>query len=363
MAHQLLIRQLRKFCKDGVVTDLAGFVEAIDAAYCGFDNDRYLIERTLETMSHELGHRNRQLGAQLAEKQRVMDELTRTNSELVQLNQKLETAQNQLFQTEKMASVGQLAAGVAHEINNPVAFVHSNFSALEHYLQQLFRLIDRYREYEKDLPARLAERMASLRDELEYDFIVEDLSALMGESKDGLSRVTKIVQNLKDFSRVDTSGWEMVDVTRGLNSTISLVRNQVQSKAEIVCEFADGIPQIECLLSQLNQVFMNLLINAVHAIDTRGVITVRTGVEHDMVCIRVSDTGKGIAPEILPRIFDAFFTTKPVGQGTGLGLSLSYSIIKKHNGHIEVDSKVGAGTTFSIFLPIRQPKDTAPSST
>lgn len=357
--HPLLVRQLKKFCRDGVVTDLPGLTAAIDAAYSSFESDRSLIDHTLETMSRELGQRNRQLAEQLAEKQRVMDELTRINSELFALNHKLETAQNQLLQAEKMASIGQLAAGVAHEINNPIAFVYSNIGALECYLEQIFQLNNAYFKNEEKLPSDVSGKLAALRTQLEYDYIVTDVSELMAESKDGLIRVKKIVQELKDFSHVDTAEWGLFDVTQGIKSTLNLVRHEIQNKAEVICEFVE-LPAVECVLSQLNQVFMNILLNASHAIKERGQITIRTGIDEDeTVWVSISDTGKGIPPENMSRIFDAFFTTKPVGQGTGLGLSLSYGIMKRHHGRIEVTSSVGVGTTFKIVLPVRQPQQVA----
>jgi two-component system NtrC family sensor kinase len=196
--------------------------------------------------------------------------------------------------------------------------------------------------------------LARLRTELAYDEIVADVGDLMRESKDGLARVKKIVQDLKDFSRVDNSGWEQVDLNQGLSSTLSLVRHQIPSQVEIVCELG-ALPEVDCVLSQLNQVFMNILVNAAQAIGACGTLTIRSGVDGETVWISIGDSGCGIAPHNLPRIFDAFFTTKPVGVGTGLGLSLSYSIVKRHGGRIDVSSELGVGTTFTIVLPIHRP--------
>jgi len=352
--HPLLVRHLRKFCRDGAVLDLPAWTAAIDDAFASFESDRSQIEHTLEVMSRELGARNRQLAAQLDDKQRMMDELTATNRALLELNQRLAAAQNQLLQAEKMASIGQLAAGVAHEINNPIAYVHSNMGALEGYLAQIFRLNTAYAEAAGALPPALLGQLARLRTELAYDEIVADVGDLMRESKDGLARVKKIVQDLKDFSRVDNSGWEQVDLNQGLSSTLSLVRHQIPSQVEIVCELG-ALPEVDCVLSQLNQVFMNILVNAAQAIGACGTLTIRSGVDGETVWISIGDSGCGIAPHNLPRIFDAFFTTKPVGVGTGLGLSLSYSIVKRHGGRIDVSSELGVGTTFTIVLPIHRP--------
>jgi signal transduction histidine kinase len=352
--HPLLARQLRKHCPPGGAVNMQALTAAVDDAYTSFENDRALIERTLEVMSQELGQRNRQLAEQLTEKQRMMDVLRQANLELLDLNRKFKAAQEQLLQSEKMASIGQLAAGVAHEINNPIAYVHSNVGMLEEYLQQLRQMHQAWIEQEPHLPPDAQARLQRVRQEIDYDYILSDLDGLMAESKDGLERVKKIVQNLKDFSRVDSGEWETVDVTRGLQSTLSLVRHEMRDRIDVVCELAE-LPEVECMLSQLNQVFMNLLVNAAHAISGKGTITIRTGVQDQEVWLQFSDTGQGIAPEVLPRIFDAFFTTKPVGVGTGLGLSLAYSTVHRHHGRIAVQSTIGQGTTFTIHLPLRQP--------
>ena len=275
--------------------------------------------------------------------------------ELRQMNQKLEEAHNQLLQSEKMASIGQLAAGVAHEINNPIGYVYSNLGTLEKYVQDTFSMIDLYEQAEGAISDdTVRARLKAAREKLDIGFLKEDLGALMSESKDGITRVKKIVQNLKDFSHVDSSDeWHFADLYKGLDSTLNIVHNEIKYKANVVREYGD-LPEVECLPSQLNQVFMNLLVNAAHAIEERGTITVRTGRQGDEVWVEVADTGKGIAPEHLKKIFDPFFTTKPVGKGTGLGLSLSYGIVQKHHGRIEVQSEVGKGTTFRVWLPHRQ---------
>ena len=272
------------------------------------------------------------------------------------LIEKLHNAQNQLLQSDKMASIGQLAAGVAHEINNPIGYVNSNLGTLEKYLQDIFAMLEAYEQAEPLLAAdpTTAARVKVLRDKLDIEFLKNDVGALMKESEEGISRVTKIVHDLKDFSHVDESEWQMVDLHKGLESTLNLVRNEIKYKAEVVKEYGN-LQEIECLPSQINQVFMNMLVNAAHAIESLGTITIRTGMQGDEAWVEFADSGKGIPPENLKRIFEPFFTTKPVGKGTGLGLSLSYSIVQKHHGRIEVASEMGKGTTFRITLPVKQP--------
>ena len=287
------------------------------------------------------------------------ENMIKGRAELEDAYRKLQDVQGQLLQSEKMASIGQLAAGVAHEINNPIGYVHSNIGSLQKYLDDLFAVVTAYEQAESLLgqhPEVLA-GIRSVKQKVDLEFLKEDVAALMNESREGITRVKKIVQDLKDFSHVDSDEeWQEADLHHGIDSTLSIVWNEIKYKAEVIKEYG-AIPDIECLPAQLNQVFMNLLVNAAHAIEDRGVITVRSGVQGDGVWVEIADTGKGIAPEHLNRIFEPFFTTKPVGKGTGLGLSVSYSIIQKHHGSISVDSELGKGTTFRIELPVRRPEE------
>jgi signal transduction histidine kinase len=285
-----------------------------------------------------------------------VEALLRANEELTDLNRKLSDAQDKLVQSEKLASIGQLAAGVAHEINNPIGFIFSNFGTLEKYLGQLFGMLAAYEEAEPALAGTpAAARLLRLREEIELDYLKDDIPALMAESKDGIQRVRKIVQDLKDFSRVDArQEWEWVSLHTGIDSTLNIVNNEIKYKADVVKQYGE-LPDVECLPSELNQVFMNLLVNAAHAISAeRGTITIKTGTQHDEAWVEISDNGCGIPAENLKRIFDPFFTTKPVGKGTGLGLSLSYGIVKKHGGRIEVTSEPGRGTAFRVSVPVKR---------
>ena len=270
------------------------------------------------------------------------------------LNKRLEEAHNQLLQSEKMASIGQLAAGVAHELNNPIGFVHSNLGTLDNYLAELMGILDAFENAARagETPTQILETVARLKQACDFDFIREDMGPLMHESRDGLMRVRKIVQDLKSFSHVSEQEWGWADLHAGLDTTLNIVRNELKYKCNIVKTYGD-IPEVHCIISQLNQVFMNLLVNAGQAIESQGTVTIRTArCGDDEVMVEISDTGKGIAPEHLTRIFDPFFTTKPVGSGTGLGLSLSYGIVQRHHGRIEVESAPGHGACFRVILPI-----------
>ncbi|MBI2308606.1 MAG: PAS domain S-box protein [Rhodocyclales bacterium] len=316
------------------------------------------LERVIATRTAELAEANRRMAEDLAMREQAEAELLRRYAEVTRLNVELSQAKEQLTQSEKMASIGQLAAGVAHEINNPIGYVYSNIGSLESFLSDLFRILGAYEVLAGELPDSEAARAArALRSELDLDFLKEDIPALLKESKEGITRVKKIVQDLKDFSHVDSSQeWQWTNLHRGLDSTLNIVNNEIKYKADVVKEYG-ALPDIECLPSQLNQVFMNLLVNAAHAMGAeRGTITVRTGVAGDKVWVEIVDTGSGIPPEVRQRIFDPFFTTKPIGKGTGLGLSLSYGIVQKHHGTIEVVSEPGRGSTFRITLPVEQPK-------
>jgi len=284
-------------------------------------------------------------------------ELSTLNATMQRVNAMLEEAQNQVIQSEKLASIGQLSAGVAHEINNPLAFVLSNVESLEAYVGELFQLIGAYVEADHalaaaSLPALMHARTA--RKNIDFEFLRGDIAALLAESRDGLLRVKRIVQDLRDFSRGGAEEiWQAVDLHVALNSTLNIVHSELKHKATIVKAYGT-LPEVECMPSRLNQVFLNLLVNAGHAIDGTGTITISTGADAAEAWVSIGDTGCGIAPEHLGRIFDPFFTTKPVGQGTGLGLSVSQSIVHKHGGRIEVESRIGQGTRFTVRLPLRQ---------
>ncbi|MDZ4202284.1 MAG: bacteriohemerythrin [Gallionella sp.] len=311
--------------------------------------------QALERERAALRELNDQLEQRVAQRTASLElantQLVESNQALQQLNQKLAAAQSQLLQSEKMASIGQLAAGVAHEINNPVGFVNSNLGTLEKYVADLKRVLAAYAQAEAGLGLNIAE-VDALKRAVDLPYLLDDLPNLFKESQDGLARVKRIIQDLREFSHVDESTWQMANLENCVDSTLNVAWNEIKYKAEIKKEYA-GLPEVECMPSQLNQVFLNLLVNAAQAIDTKGIITIRTGQEAEQVWVEIADTGKGIAPEHMSRLFDPFFTTKPVGVGTGLGLSVSYGIVQKHGGHIEVSSELGKGTTMLICLPVK----------
>jgi two-component system NtrC family sensor kinase len=266
----------------------------------------------------------------------------------------LKDTQAQVVQQEKMASIGQLAAGVAHEINNPMGFISSNLSTLGKYVERYNDFIKAQSELiesqvDKDAAAKIREK----RQALKLDYSLDDGSDLIKESQEGAERVRTIVKNLKSFSRVDEAACKDADINECITSTINIVWNELKYKVKLVKELGE-IPLTKCYPQQLNQVFMNLLVNASQAIAKRGEIIVKTWHESGIIYASVSDNGCGMTQEVVNHIFEPFFTTKDIGKGTGLGLSITYDIIKKHNGEITVESEPGMGTTFTVRLPITE---------
>ncbi len=283
-------------------------------------------------------------------------ELQQRHDELQAAHRRLAGAQEQLLQSEKMASIGLLAAGVAHEINNPIGYVHSNLGTLHEYIGALFALIEcQDAVLQSADPVAGREDVRVQRERLDIDFIVGDLPKLMAESREGIERVTKIVQDLKEFSYLGRGEpMRPSDLHKGLESTLNIVWNDLKYKVRVEKHYGP-LPLVECHLSEINQVLMGLLINAGQAIENRGTIDIATGAEDGEAWISITDSGCGIPTEALPRIFEPFYTSKPIGRGTGLGLAIAYSIVSKHHGRIEVTSEVGVGSTFRVVLPVVQP--------
>ncbi len=305
----------------------------------------------LSHLNRDLLRANQSLEKQVAERTKELTEanarLEDDRSELEGLLSKVEETQSRLLQSEKMASIGQLAAGVAHEINNPIGFVNSNLGTLGRYVEDILRLAE---------VGAATEEGRSIAQEIDFNYLRDDLRALLTESQDGVQRVRKIVADLKDFSRVDQAEWQQADLIGGLESTVNVAWHEIKYKAEIVRELAP-LPLVRCVPAQINQVLMNLLVNSAQAIPERGTINLRSGVDGQWAWIEVEDNGKGMSEESCRRMFDPFYTTKPVGKGTGLGMSIAWDIINKHGGHFDVDSAVGKGTRIRVWLPIEGPPD------
>jgi signal transduction histidine kinase len=299
-----------------------------------------------------------ELSRGLEDKVRVRTEQLRvTNEELQGAYRNLQAAQVQLVQREKMASVGQLVAGVAHELNNPIGFVSSNAATLEDFVSRLRRMVEIYRT------ARLSEGDAARADaawhDLKIDYALRYLDPMLQGIKEGAERTRKIVRDLRVFARGDDDVRQPVDLHEELESSLTLLGHLLKDRVAVERKYG-ALPAVECVRSQIDQVLLNILANAAQAIEGPGSITIETRLEDGWAVVAIRDTGPGIAPDVLGRIFDPFFTTKPVGEGTGLGLSISYEIVKKHGGEIGVDSRPGAGATFTVRLPLAPPAADTP---
>ena len=277
------------------------------------------------------------------------EQLRATNEELGAAYRNLQSTQMQLIQREKMASVGQLVAGVAHELNNPISFVSSNVSTLEDFVGRLRKIVDAYRAV--DLPEADRARITAQWEALKIDYALRYLDPMVQGIREGAERTRKIVRDLRVFARSGDEVWQAVDLHEELESSLTLLNHLLKDRVSVQRKYGD-LPAVECLRSQIDQVFLNILANAAQAIDGPGAITIETGREDGVAVVTISDTGPGIPSDALGRIFDPFFTTKPVGEGTGLGLSISYEIVKKHGGEITAASAPGQGATFTLRIPI-----------
>jgi signal transduction histidine kinase len=291
-----------------------------------------------------------ELSRGLEEKVRVRTEQLRSaNDELQAAYRDLQATQMQLIQREKMASVGQLVAGVAHELNNPIGFVYSNVTTLEDFVRRLRGMLDVYRGLA--LPPDVREEVQGEWERRKIDYALKYLDSMTQGIREGAERARKIVRDLRVFARSQDDVWQPVDLHEELESSLTLLNHLLKDRVTVHRKFAD-LPPVECIRSAIDQVFLNLLANAAQAIEGTGDITIETRRDEDGVVVAIADTGPGISPDVAGRIFDPFFTTKPVGEGTGLGLSISYEIVKKHGGEIRAESPAGGGAVFTVRLPI-----------
>lgn len=346
-----LLREIRTRYPETVVIMISGIdrpQRVRDALRLGaFD---YLIkpcELDVLTLSVERALERRSLQRIAA---RYKAHLEHQNIELANSKTELERLQAQLVHTEKMASLGQLSAGIAHELNNPAGFIYGNVDILRDYVTDLERLLQVYEEV--PLPAPAASQVAALKNEINYEKLMGDLGSILADCREGAQRICDVVKNLRLFSRLDEAELKKIDIHEGIDSTLRLLSRYYSSGRIVLRRDFGELPLINCYAGQLNQVWMNLLGNAAQAVKDQGEVTVSTRIDGDWVSVSIRDTGNGIAEEDLSRIFDPFFTTKPVGEGTGLGLSISYGIVERHGGAITVTSETGSGTTFTVKLPV-----------
>ena len=270
-----------------------------------------------------------------------------------------------MVQSEKLASLGQMVAGVAHEINNPLSFVGNNIAVLQRDLTDLRDLLLLYQEADPVIAAgrpELLSRIEQFREVADIQYTVTNLQGLLARSREGLKRIQQIVKDLRLFARIDEGDRNEADLNSGIESTATIIHGHAHKKGVKLTLDLGPLPPVDCYPARINQVFMNLLSNAIDATPEGGTVTVRTRAEGTKVRVEVIDTGTGIPDAVREKIFDPFFTTKPVGQGTGLGLSISYGIVHDHGGTIEVTSEVGRGTTFTVVLPLRSPSSKPPGA-
>ncbi|VBQ00224.1 histidine kinase [Burkholderia pseudomallei] len=341
---------------------LRGMTDALEELVAKRTSELEGALRQYERTTHVLQRTRRKMEQEIDERKAAQARLEHEKDEQRRLIRRLEETHVQLLQSEKLASIGQLAAGVAHEINNPIGFVNANLNTLRSWVQGLLDVIAVQEALTGTLAADARAPLAAVARDIDLDYVRGDILALIDESIDGAMRVRRIVCDLRDFSRPSGDAWAFADLHASLESTLNVVHNELKYKADIVREYG-VLPLVECNAAQLSQVFMNLLVNAAQSIGTHGTITIRTTHDGDTVSISIADTGAGIPEDAIGRIFDPFFTTKPVGQGTGLGLSISHGIVEHHGGRIDVESHVGRGSTLTVTLPVRRKPEPAARTT
>jgi signal transduction histidine kinase len=378
--HRLLQRQLKKYLSqnvsdftgdlnsslDGIPLEWQNFLQAVDDAYTHYDADYQMIERSLELSSEELLQANNQLREMLTNVEGKVSERTaeliKANGELEQALTDLQQMQIHLIQAEKMSSLGQLIAGIAHEINNPVNFIHGNIRHLHNYVINLLEFV----ELSQECSERVNSDLQSKAEEIDLEFIKIDLPKVIKSMEVGTHRIREIVLSLRNFSHIDQSELKAIDIHQGIEDTLLILGHRIKPqknsdfpRIQIVKQYGD-LPLVNCYAGQLNQVFVNILVNAIDAIeesassDRQPCISIQTQViDGNYVEIAIADNGSGIPEAIQQQIFNPFFTTKPVGKGTGMGMAISYQIItEKHKGRLTCVSSLDKGTEFIIHIPI-----------
>ncbi len=330
---------------DEMIPAFTVFTQQMTSLLQNFEAKRYLNDkvqrRTAEVMKQK---------KEIEEKNKVLEE---QKEELQSALENLKLAQSQLVQSEKMASIGQLVAGIAHEINNPVTFISGGVDSLSANLDEIGQVFNLYQRITPENTREKLQVIEEMKERIDYKQSIREINELITSIKNGTERTTQIVNGLRTFSRLDEDVLKFADLHEGLESTLILLRKKYKNTIEIIRDYGD-LPPVECFPGQLNQVFMNILSNAIDAIEDTGTITIATEQSNGTIIIRIRDDGKGIPEPIRAKIFDPFYTTKEVGSGTGLGLSISHGIIEKHKGDIKVVSEVGKGSEFIITVPVRQ---------
>jgi signal transduction histidine kinase len=320
--------------------------------------DREQLLNVLLSAFEDVVHLNRKYEASEGELRKANAQLREAVRSERQAHEDLKRAQSQMVQMEKLSSLGQMVAGIAHEINNPLAFITNNLTVLQRDTGALRDLLNLYRLGDAALAERqpeLGERIAALCEDIDLEYTLGSLDRLTARSLDGLGRIQGIVRGLRDFARLDEGELKEADLNDGIRSTVEILGSQAKKQGITLELDLQPLPQVTCYPAKVNQVVMNLLMNAIDACPDGGTVTLRTGPAEGGVEIHVLDTGRGIEPEVRGKIFDPFFTTKPPGKGTGLGLSISYGIVQDHGGRLTFESTPGRGTHFTVFLPLRPP--------